>query len=440
MSLRDLRFQTLQELREAKFNVPSRVFQPMIFGKGWHGYSRWDKRRIIEQAYERNPAFYAAANIIAQTVADIPIYVESHVDGKKVHADKHPLLSLMDRDSARDEFIKRCALYFIVTGDAFLNIVFSDYPNERPKPLGLINMPAQFTFPIQGDWRKPIIGYKYIENGEQSFTPEEVVHIYNPSLSRYFEGMSAAVPLAETIDLNNAATTWNKNIALGGGMPDLVGLAPGITEEEAQRVQDTWQAQSGANNAHRLKIVGGDMELKSYATSPNDAQWKEAFQTSMRVILMSLGVSSTLMNDGANLTYSNYKEGRKQLYMEGGIPLAKKIYNAITRKLQPYYRDNPTIIVDTDNIEAIQEDKKFAMERLTKAVDGGILTANEARVELGYPLAKGPTADMLQNAKIVNNIPKPDEKIDEELVEDDKLDELDESDEQDENLPDQTEE
>jgi phage portal protein BeeE len=142
------------------------------------------------------------------------------------------------------------------------------------------------------------------------------------------------------------------------------------------------------------------------------------------------------MNDGANLTYSNYKEGRKQLYMEGGIPLAKKIYNAITRKLQPYYRDNPTIVVDTDNIEAIQEDKKFAMERLTKAVDGGILTANEARVELGYPLAKGPTADMLQNAKIVNNIPKPDEKIDEELVE--QADE--QTDEQVENIPDQPEE
>jgi hypothetical protein len=43
---------------------------------------------------------------------------------------------------------------------------------------------------------------------------------------------------------------------------------------------------------------------------------------------------------------------------------------------------------------------------------------------------------MLQNAKIVNNIPKPDEKIDEELVE--QADE--QTDEQVENIPDQPEE
>jgi hypothetical protein len=47
-----------------------------------------------------------------------------------------------------------------------------------------------------------------------------------------------------------------------------------------------------------------------------------------------------------------------------------------------------------DKIESIQEDRGFAVERLTKAVLAGILTANEAREELNY--APKPDGDTLR--------------------------------------------
>jgi phage portal protein BeeE len=42
------------------------------------------------------------------------------------------------------------------------------------------------------------------------------------------------------------------------------------------------------------------------------------------------------------------------------------------------------IQIDIDNIDAIQEERGLAIDRLVKAVSAGILTANEAREELGY--------------------------------------------------------
>lgn len=392
-------------IKETKSTVPSQVWGAMVWGMGNLQTSRWDRRNIIEQAYERNAPFYAAVNIIAQTVADIPVKVRTTHNGKFIDSPTHPILKVLDLNEPRAQFIERFCKYYIALGTSYAEIIFSEGQGKK-RPLGAIVMPAQFVKNVQGDYRKPIIGYEYTENKTVRLDESCVVHLYSPSLSRYFEEISPAIPLAEIISLNNAAITWNKNVAQKGGMPPVVAKAQGIGKTQAQEIRDDWEEQSGANSSHRLKIVSNNLEFERMATNPHDAEWEKAVLSSMRMILMGLGVSSSLMNDAGNKTYNNVHDARKALFTELSIPVAKRIYEAFTRKLQRYYSDNPEIIVDTRNIEAIQEDKKIAVERLQRAVDAGILTANEARAELGYPAADGPTANMLQNAKIINNIPK----------------------------------
>ena len=379
-SLRDLIFRTAAERRESKM-VASRAFEAMIWGKGWEDYTRWDKKKLIEQGFERNAPFYAAAMLLSRTVASMPIYIEAKKSGRMVTSENHPILSLMNRNMPLDQFIQMVALWLITTGESYINIVKSDHDN---RPLGLVPIPAQNIDPIQGDYLKPITGYKYTENREIYFSEDEIIFIKLPNLREYFHGMSPGVPLGEIIDLHNAAITWNKNVALGGGVPPIIATAPGITQEESNRLKDAWQMQGGAANAHRLKIVSENLTLQRFSDKPQEAEWSEAVQQSMRMIVMALGLSSELLNDAANKTYSNFQEARKALYMEAAIPLGKMIYSAITRALQPLYVDNPEIIIDTDKIDAIQEDRALAIDRLTKAVSAGIITANEAREELGY--------------------------------------------------------
>jgi HK97 family phage portal protein len=539
--------------RFTKKALPSRLWQAILWGRDWTEYSRWDKRKLIEQGYERNAPFYAACNIIAQTVADIPIYVDSHKNGKVIQTTSHPLLSMLERDMSRTEFIERLTLYLIVTGEAYAQIVFS----ERPKrPLGLITVPSQNMNPIAGDYKNPIAGFEYEDKKMIRFDTKEIIYISRPSLRDYFNGFSAGVPLSELIDLNNAAIQWNKNVALSGGIPLLVAKGPSLTKEEANRVRDAWSDQSGAQNSHRLKFISENIELQKLNDKPHDAEWSKAVEQSMRMIFMAFGVSSELMNDAGNKTYclpydasvatptgrkrigeikagdrvysldvdngsvvesnvvwqgktghemtyiakgrgfkleatanhpvlvldktvgedgrhnptprykrmdklvkgdiifkafkypdsavatelptldvmesgielativsvtegavqdvydievegthnfiaenvvvhnSNYREARKALYMEASIPMARKIYGAITKALQKYYEDKPVICLDVDKIESIQEDRGFAVERLTKAVLAGILTANEAREELNY--APKPDGDTLR--------------------------------------------
>jgi HK97 family phage portal protein len=413
MNLREIAKSTAKQRSISAKEIPSKLYGAMIWGNGVWSQSKWNRSQLITEAYDRNPAFYAAVNIIGRTLASIPIYIEYKHMGRTLTTSHHPLLASLERNTTREDYIDRMVKYLLTTGDAYSQIVFGTSTGQK-QPLGHIVMPSQHTYNIEGDWRQPIRGYRYVENREEYFDEEEVIHIWLPSLSNYFQGMSPAVPLQEYIDLNNAAITWNKNIALNGGIPPIVARAEGITKEEAQRLRSSWREQSGANNSADLKIISENMTLEKMNVTPHDAEWEKAVLQAMRVIFMTLGVSSSIMNDAGNKTYNNVHDSRKALYQEGVIPLAKMIYGAITRKLSPYYRDTPSIVLDVDNIDGIQEDKKIQAERLTLLKREGIITANEARIELRYPISPDDIANTLVNSSVANNIPQAERPQDEQ--------------------------
>ena len=372
--------------------LPSRAYRAMIAGRGWEDYNRWDKRRLIEQGYERNAAFYRAVNLIAQTVASMPILVEYDSGGRRLSSANHPVIDMLDRDEGQEELVEALMSYWLVTGEAYAQVIES---TGNGRPLGLVVLPSQNINPVLGTPTQPIAGYLYRDNTEIEFSTEEIIYWRFQDLRQYFHGISPGVALGELLDLNNAAITWNKNIALGGGVPSLAVKAPGITQEEAERLKDSWQNQSGATHSHRLKVVSENITFEKLAVNPNDAEWSNAIMQSMRSIFMALGVSSELMNDAANKTYSNYQEARKALYLETCIPLARRFYAKLSRRLSRYYLDKPKILVDVDAIDVIQEDRALRVKRLVEAVNSGIITPNEARDELGYTRSEDATADAL---------------------------------------------
>lgn len=390
--LKDLRLDTARRRK----SLPARSRGVYLLQNSRSG-NRWTKHQLIREGYQKNPAFYAACNIIAQTIADMPLYVRYESRGEFEHTNRHPILGTLEKDTSREELIASVVLYLIVTGESYLEFIKSG-----DRPLGFVCIPSHYVTPIQGDIYNPVKYYEVMGRKEVSLYPDEVVAILKPDLLHPFQGMGAGVPLQEVIDLNNEAVMWNKNVAMSGGLPPIVGRTPPHMEEsEAQEIVDRFQDQSGARNSHRLKLIHNDIELQSLNTSPHDAEWNNAILSSMRMIFMSFGVSSSLMNDAANKTYNNVKDSRKALYTDACLPIAHHIYRAISRFLLPYYKDRPSIMVDEDSIEALQEEKGRQAERIVKLVHSGLYTRNEGRQELGKPVSADPKANEL----IISNHP-----------------------------------
>lgn len=386
-----------------KSALPDSLWASMIWGAGSLESPRWDRRAIIREAFEKNPPFFAATNYLTNAIASIPLYVEVEVQGRVRRVDAHPILRTLNRNEPYRQFISRFAKYYITLGTTYAKIV-DDSTGKRP--LGVIVMPAQYVRNVQGTYMKPIRGYKYVENGEQDIPVEKVIHAYSPSLDRYWEEISPAVPLSEIISLHNGAVTWNKNVVQKGGMPPMIAEVMTRSKTEIANFKEWWQEQMGKDKSQEIKVVGEGTKFHNTAFAPNEAEWHQAIMTSMRIILMSLGVNSSLLNDAANKTYNNVHDARKGLYEEGAIPILEILLEALTHKLQPYYADNPVLKIDKAKIEPIQEDRKMAIDRLVLAVNAALMTENEGRAELGLPPGNGPTSDMLIRTGMTNNLPQ----------------------------------
>jgi HK97 family phage portal protein len=361
--------------------IPARFWAATTVGR-WVDYSRWNKHKLVTQGFERNPVFHAAVVKIARTISSMPIYIESNTRNGKLQTTEHPLLAALNRNEPIDQFIERAVSFYVVTGELYINKVIGDSVN---KPLGYIVMPSQYCNPVLGDWNKPVRGFQYNENELLNFEADQVIFLTNISLSEYFHGISPGVPLSEVIDLHNAAITWNKNVALNGGTPPMYAIADGITEDDATVLKEKYRAiNGGAQNAGDLKIVPGEMKLQTLAVRPNDAEWEKAVNMCARMILMTLGVPSELMNDAANKTYSNQREANKAFYTQTCIPIAEKIFAAISRDAAQYYKDDPIICIDKDQIEDLSEQRDRMATIAERLVRSRIIDENEAREMLGF--------------------------------------------------------
>ena len=381
----------------------SRAFGGILWGNNSTSYTKWDKSKLVEQGYNRNPVFSAISDRLSDLIADLPVYVE-YVDksGRSAQATRHPLIDALNRsDQGYHSLMKRTALYLIVTGEAYIQKLIIEPAPGKQKIVGFVVLPAQYTNPIQGDPMRPVIGYEYIENGRVVFKVDEVIYINNPSISDYLHGNSPGVSIAEVMDMQNAFITWNKNVGLGGGIPSLIIQAPGITPEDAQKLKESWvEINGGANNAHKPKVMGGEeMKILDFGHKPNEAEWAKGIEMATRLIAMRMGYPSELLNDPSGKTYANVTEATKTLYRDIILPTANRIMAGINRACSHYYDDRPVLTIDKDKIDAMGEDRALAMQRLAVAVEKGILTANEAREELGYPQHESENASQLGTKK-----------------------------------------
>jgi len=284
------------------------------------------------------------------------------------------------------------ARYVMITGEGYLQKAIYE-GGDRPELTSFVCLPSQYTQPIQGTPVKPIEAFQYLQYSRTVIPENQMVFIRRNSLSEYWHGNSPVIAIAEVVDFQNSAITWNKNLAKKGGMPQLIARMPGITPEEAQEWKEKWgEMNGGAVNAGLPAIDGGrDTEYVNFNFKPNEAEWAKGVEIGNRLIAMRWGFPSELLNDPSGKTYANVSEATRTLYRDIVLPLARLIYDSITRDCAKYYVDSPVIKIDEDAIPALAEDRAKLAETIVKATGKPFLTVNEGREMFKFPASDDET-------------------------------------------------
>jgi HK97 family phage portal protein len=251
----------------------------------------------------------------------------------------------------------------------------------------LYHLPA-VNVEILPDEKTFIKGYRY--NGTINFTPNEVTHFKDLSSDSIYRGTSRLQAAVRNINILYKMLDFQETFFDNGAIP---GFALATENTLSQIAKDktiaNWmQKYSTKNGAKKPIIIDSGLKPVQLFTST----FKELdFDTSVAAInvkiLETIGVPPVLL-DGGN--QANISPNLRLFYLETVMPIIRK-YVSSMEALSGYDID-----AVTSNVSALQPDLKDIAAYHVGLVNGGIITANEARSELRYEPDKDPESDKLR--------------------------------------------
>jgi len=358
-----------------------------------------DYASLAREGYERNVIAYRCVRMVAEAASAAPLKV---MEAGAVHCD-HPLITLLAQPNPEQsgaELFESFYGYLQTSGNAYFEAVSLE---GSPRELYALRPDRMKARPGVSGWAE---GYEYAAGGRKvvfkkpesggaggEMSPILHLKLFHPTNDHY--GLSPLEAAASSVDLHNAASSWNKSLLDNAARPSgaLVYKGPegaeNLSGEQFDRLKSELEdAYQGSANAGRPLVLDGGLEWRSMSLSPADMDFVEAKNAAAREIALAFGVPPMLLGIPGDNTYSNYKEANLAFWKQTILPLVKKTAAALTNWFAPAYPD-ASIICQTTEIDALSAERDALWARVSRA---DFLSADEKRAALGLPKAEGDNA------------------------------------------------
>ena len=160
-----------------------------------------------------------------------------------------------------------------------------------------------------------------------------------------------------------------------------------VKPEDVPKMRADWESQQAGTNLHRIAVLGADLKYTPISLSNADSQWLESQKFSREQIAGLFKLHPSMLGDTSRVageTYAGQQLGFLTLTLR---PWLNRIEQELTRKL---LGGLPQYSISHDVSDLLRLDIKSQMEALKSSIQSGIMTPNEARLELG--LNPGPAS------------------------------------------------
>ena len=327
------------------------------------------------QAFEKLEVVNRGVNMIVSACASLDFDIKSKVAEGIVSGVRQKTLNTLlnyapNPYQSSQDFRVNIFTDFILEGNIF---IYWD-------GVHLYHLPAA-NVTIESDSKTFIKQYTY--NKTVFFRPQEVIHIKDVSSRSIYRGDSRLKGAQRNIAIMYKMQTFQEQFFDNGAVAGLILTTENTLSQMAKdkTIQGWMQKYSVKNGAKRPMIL--DSGLKPYG-SIIDSFKEMDFDTSIKThdtkILKALGVPPILLDGGNN---ANITPNLRLFYLETILPIINKLVSGFER----YYGYDISPI--TNQVSALQPELKDLASYHSTLVNAGILTPNEARVELRYPELDG---------------------------------------------------
>ncbi|MCI8483495.1 MAG: phage portal protein [Lachnospiraceae bacterium] len=219
------------------------------------------------------------------------------------------------------------------------------------------------------------------------FRNYEVLHFKTSTTFDGIMGASVREILKRTIDGAMEAQKFKNNLYEGGMTARAALQYTGDLDpkKEKKLIKRFEQYATGANNAGKFIPVPIGMRIEPLSISMTDSQYYELSKYTALQIAGAFGIKPNQINDYEKSSYSNSEMQQLSFYVDTELYILKQYEEEINYKLLDpseeaqglYFKFNENVILRTDT--------KSQAEILSKYVQNGIRTPNEARALLDAP-------------------------------------------------------
>lgn len=346
------------------------------------------------------PTAYRCINLISDTIASMPIAVKKRsAKGKTLEVKNHPInLLFQDKNSRTDKFtfIKMLVQSVICKGNGFAYIKRS----QDGTPMKLIFLESSdVTINYMKETDTLYYQVSFLKNGSR-IEPYNMLHFKMYS-NNGIQGISLLANARRTLSLAAATDSQAKSFfENGASLNGIINSTTQLSAKQRQEILSSWNT-TYSNGGRGIAVLQGNLSYQPISLNAADSQMVEARQLNNTDIATFFGVPAAMLNIKGFSSYSSLEDTQNFFLTTTLLPYIKMLETELDKKLLNDNETNLKVIFDSESI--LRTNKTALADYYTKLVTNGLMTANEARQQLGLPAIDGadsliiPFTDVNQN-------------------------------------------
>lgn len=354
-------------------------------------------RFFFEKSYDTIEVVRRGVDMIVDAAAEIDVNITNTLPTRPVHEgakQRQKTLSTIlnfrpNQNEDVNEFRRELIIDFILTGNCY----------QYWDGMNLYYLPSKQMTIHTHDKNK--IDYYEFEK-DTKFYPHEIIHTKDNNADSQYEGRSRLFCTKKSIRILLSMLSFQENFFDNGAVPGLIIQTPNILGNKIkEKMLEMWRIRyNPQDGGKRPMILDGDLKVNPLSSAKmSELDFAESVEAHETKILKALGVPPVLLNSGNN---ANLRPNIQLFYEMTVLPLVSKLISSYERFFA--YDMEPEIV----KVRALRPELRDAAQYFTGLVNAGIMTADEARLELRLePMEDGESDKLRIPANIAGSATDP---------------------------------
>ena len=342
--------------------------------------------------YLTSTAVHAAVRVLSEAVSRPPLEVWSRKTTRSEYepvGPEHPMQRLLDRPNEfwdGGQLLRAVEGRLALWGSAYVALV----RDGDGIPYEMWPLRTDEVHVVADNEDRAVRGFIHrTADGRTAYLPEEMLWYRRFNPMRGLAGLSSMAPARAAVEMGAEALRFNRRFYIHSAMPSDLVITTGSnpSEDQIERLLETWDERvADPDRAHQPVVLSGGIDMKRLGINHSEMEFIAALQWSVEEVSRAFGVPKVFLSEFEDATLANVRTMEQFLWRNTIIPELKTLEDGINHRLVPHFEQFEGELIarfNLSDVEAVQESQSDRADRLAKLVKAGIITADEARREVG---------------------------------------------------------